>query len=287
MLPVVLGLGAAACIGVADFIAGIASRRFAPLLVGFWVQLLALGLTVLLMVAVRPPLESAPQVAWGLAAGIGSGFGLLLLYRALATGAMSLVAPIVACSVVMPVVFAIARGEAVTPLSGSGIAAVFSGIVLASLQPTPVPGDPTDTGEAGVRLAVVSAIGSAIGFGLFLILIDVGVTGSASGSLWTTSAARLSAFGVQAALVLLGPRRVDRPGRLLPAFTAVAALDQGANVLLGLGAVTDAYGIVTVLFGLYPVVTALLGTLLLGERLTRIQATGATLAVVGVMLVSV
>ena len=35
------------------------------------------------------------------------------------------------------------------------------------------------------------------------------------------------------------------------------------------------------------VVTVLLGTILLGERLTRVQSVGATLALAGVMLVSV
>jgi drug/metabolite transporter (DMT)-like permease len=49
---------------------------------------------------------------------------------------------------------------------------------------------------------------------------------------------------------------------------------------------TDSYGIVTALMGLYPVVTALLGTIFLHERLTRLQTTGATLALIGVMLVS-
>ena len=57
-------------------------------------------------------------------------------------------------------------------------------------------------------------------------------------------------------------------------------------MLIGIGTMTNAYGIVTALVGLYPVVTALLGTIVLGERLTRLQATGATLAFVGVLLVS-
>ena len=50
---------------------------------------------------------------------------------------------------------------------------------------------------------------------------------------------------------------------------------------------TDSYGIVTALMGLYPVVTALLGTILLHERLTRLQTTGAVLALLGVMFVSI
>ena len=64
-------------------------------------------------------------------------------------------------------------------------------------------------------------------------------------------------------------------------------LDLTALVLISFGAMTDAYGIVTALVGLYPVIVALLGVVFLGERLTRAQAIGATLAMVGVLLVSI
>ena len=68
---------------------------------------------------------------------------------------------------------------------------------------------------------------------------------------------------------------------------AAGILDQASLILVGLGAMTDSYGIVTALVGLYPVVMVLLGVVFLGERLTRLQATGATLAITGVLLVSV
>ena len=61
----------------------------------------------------------------------------------------------------------------------------------------------------------------------------------------------------------------------------------GPLILISFGAMTDAYGIVTVLLGLYPVITAILGVLVLKERLTPVQTTGATLAMAGVLLVSV
>lgn len=286
MLPVALGLGAAACIGVADYIAGISSRRLAPLQVGFWVQLIALGVVALTLLVTRPAFALSPAL-WGLAAGVGSGIGLTLLYRGLATGAMSLVAPIVGCSVVLPVVFAVLRGESLTLLSGSGITVVFAGILIASLQAGSEPKSSTVARADRDRHAILCAIGSAIGFGMFLVLIDIGSTGSAADSLWTTSASRVTAFGVQALLVLLGPRAISHPGPVLPGLVAIAVLDQVATVLLGFGATTEAYGIVSILFGLYPVITALLGALLLGERLTRMQGTGAALAVVGVLLVSI
>ena len=165
--------------------------------------------------------------------------------------------------------------------------AIIVGIVLASLQPAPVPGDPTDTGIAGDRRAIVLAVASTVAFGLFFILIDVAPQTGTWGSLWTGAAARLSSFGLQSGLLLFSARRVSSPGRTLPWLATAGILDQGSLVLLGLGAMTDSYGIVTALMGLYPVVTALLGTIFLHERLTRLQTTGATLALVGVMLVSV
>lgn len=286
MLPIGLGLGAAACIGVGNIAAGIAARRLGPLNVGYWSQGLGATLCALLLVLLRPPLLSG-QIAWGLVAGLAGGSAATLYYRSLAAGAFSLVAPITACSVVFPVIYAVASGESLSPLVAAGIVAIIGGVVLASLQPPPVVGDPTDTGLAGDRRAVLLAIAAAVGFGLFFIVIDRAPAVAGWGTIWTTGAVRLSGFGVQAALVALGPRRVDAPGRYAPAVALASMLDLTSLVLISIGATTEAYGLVTALVGIYPVITALLGVILLGERLTRIQATGATLAMTGVMLVSV
>jgi drug/metabolite transporter (DMT)-like permease len=117
-------------------------------------------------------------------------------------------------------------------------------------------------------------------------VIDLAPQASGWGTLWTVGAARLTAFGVQAALLLFGRRRLAGPGPQTPAVATAGILDQLSLMLIALGTMTDAYGIVTALVGLYPVVTALLGVVLLGERLTRLQGTGAILAMAGVMLVS-
>ena len=303
MLPIALGLAAAACIGVSDFAAGVASRRLAPVLVAFWAQGTAVILAGLLLLLTRPPLVPG-QAPWGFAAGLAAGMGLALLYRAMSIGAIALVAPISACSVVFPVGYSVARGESLTPLTAAGIVAVMAGVVLASLQPGPVPRGLSSSARrfdeqnvsarvrsefsiAGDRRAIVLAIAAAIAFGAFFILIAIAPQAGGWGTLWTAGAARLSSFAVQAGLVLLGPRRLTKPGRFAPHVAAAGALDQMSLILLGLGATTDAYGVVTVLLGLYPVVTALLGVIFLGERLTRVQTSGVTLAMVGVMLVSV
>ena len=286
MLPITLGLGSAACIGIADFAAGLASRRVSSLLVGFWSQASAVVMGAVLLLLLRPPMAPG-QIPWGLAAGFGTGIGLALLYRAMSYGAISLVGPITACSIVFPVIFSLATGETVTPLAAAGIVSIITGVVLASLQPAPVIGDPTDTGLAGDRRAVTLAIFAAVAFGAFFILIGLAPQASGWGSLWTAGAARVTAFGVQAALVLTGPRTVSWPGRQGVIIAGAGILDQTSLVLVSIGAMTDSYGIVTALVGLYPVVMVLLGVVFLGERLTRIQASGASLAIAGVLLVSV
>jgi drug/metabolite transporter (DMT)-like permease len=286
VLPIALGLSAAACVGVGDFVAGVASRRLAPALVGFWAQGTAVVLGAVLLLLVRPGVVSG-QVPWGLAAGLATGAGLALMYRARASGAVSLVAPITACSVVFPVIYAVVTGETLTPLAAAGIVAVIVGVVLASLRPVPAI-DASTHGDGGEnRQAIFLAIAAAVAFGAFFIMIDLAPQAGNWGVLWTAGPARLSSFAVQAGLVLLGPRRLASPRPFTPHVMAAGALDQLSLVLLGLGAMTDAYGIVTVLMGLYPVVTALLGMLLLKERLTPVQSTGAVLAMAGVLLVSV
>jgi drug/metabolite transporter (DMT)-like permease len=286
VLPVGIGLSAAACIGASNILAGVASRRMAPVLVAFWTQGTGAILGALLLLLARPPL-SPGQIPWGMMAGLVGGAGLALFYRAMAAGAISLVTSISACAVVFPVVYAIASGEAVTPLMAAGMTAIISGVVLASLQPAPVLGDATDPGSAGDRRAVLFALSSAVAWGFFFIIIDRAPQAAGWGALWTSGAVRWSGFGVQAALLALSPRRLSGPGDYAPIVVAAGTLDFTSLILVALGAMTDAYGLVTALVGLYPVVTALLGVAVLGERLTRLQATGVTLALTGVMLVSV
>jgi drug/metabolite transporter (DMT)-like permease len=286
VLPVVLGLSAATCIGFSNIVAGITARRLTPLIVGFWSQATGAVWCALLLLTLRPPLV-AGQIPAGLIAGLAGGAGMVLFYRSMAAGAISLVAPITACSVVFPVVYAIASGETPTLIVATGMVAIIVGILLASLRPTPVRGDPPDTRISTDRRAVILAIGAAMAFGMFFILIDFAPPAGGWGALWTAGAVRCSGFGVQVALALLGPRRLGWPGRYAPAIALAGTLDLTSLILISFGSTTDAYGIVTALVGLYPVIAALLGVVFLGERLTRVQASGATLAMAGVLLVSV
>lgn len=286
MLPVGIGLGSAACIAFSSTAAGLASRRLTPVLVGFWSQVLQLSLCAVLLLLLRPVLLDG-QTFWGMFAGVAGGIGMSLNYRAMAVGAISLVAPITACSIVIPVVYAVLTGEMLTPLAMVGIVTIIAGVVVASFQPTPIPEDPTDTSVAGDRRAVTLAIGAALAYGAFFILLDFAPEAQGIGTLWTAGAVRVAGLTVQIALVLLSRRGASWPGKVAPFILLSALLDFASLMLISFGTMTDSYALVTALVGLYPLIAVLIGVIVLGERLTRLQSLGAMLAVAGVLLVSV
>ncbi len=116
-MVILFGLAAAVLYGCGDFIGGMASRRVPVLTVLMLAE--SAGSVVALAAAV---LWSGPAgavgwadlggLAWGVGAGLAGGLGLILFYTGLATGPMSVVAPVSGLvSTILPVAVALAEGE--------------------------------------------------------------------------------------------------------------------------------------------------------------------------------
>jgi drug/metabolite transporter (DMT)-like permease len=291
-LGVPLGLSSGLCWGAADFFGGIQSRRLPALTVAFWSQVAgALALAAALTIEGNRP--AGPEVAWGLAAGIGSGCALALFYRGLAEGTMSVVAPISACGAIVPVAAALLTGNPPGAIAALGVAAAITGVVLVS-RPTGSPGAarPAVTpGRAGRVVAM--ALGSALGFGLFYVFVDAGTAATArtSGShgspLWVIAGARMSSLVILSAIALVSRGSALRwPGRRIGPVALVGIGDTGANLLFAYAATTGNLAVVGVLGSLYPVATLILARWLLGERLSGGQNAGVALALTGVGLLA-
>ena len=314
-----LGLSSGLFWGAADFFGGIQSRRLPALTVAFWSQVagaLALA-TALAIEGIRP---TGPEVAWGLAAGVGSGCALALFYRGLAEGTMSVVAPISACGAIIPVAAAVLTGNQPGTIAALGVATAITGVILVS-RPTSrgaapprtataaSPGAPRPAGTPGRAGRVVAmALGSALGFGLFYVFVDAGTAAAArtSGShgspLWVIAGARMSSLVILATIALVssiaaptalvGRRPALRrpalrwPGRRIGPVALVGIGDTGANLLFAYAATTGNLAVVGVLGSLYPVATVILARWLLGERLSGGQNAGVALALTGVGLLA-
>ena len=218
MLPVALSICSSLVYGVSDFLGGLKSRSL-PLLS---VLLVSQGAALVFLVAAAAVSGTGPPasnyVLYGVLAGLCEAVGLAALYRGLAVGTMSLVAPLAATAPLFPVVAAFALGEAPAPIQTVGIALALAGIAVISLEPgaerTP------DLGRS-VGLGMLTAAG----FGGFLVAMDAASEG---GVLWALLLARLTAvlaYGAAFAVVrpALGLRREELPVLVLIGLLIICA----------------------------------------------------------------
>jgi drug/metabolite transporter (DMT)-like permease len=275
MTAILLALLAAGTWGTSDFIGGRASQTRHVL--GVMILTRPLGLVVIGLVAA---LGGGAFVAEGwehaVLAALVLFAGTYCLYGALAIGPMSVVAPIFTLSVAVPVLVGLADGEAPSGLQLAGLAVAVVGSALAARAPS-VRGERTD--PRGIVLALLAAAGMGSG----LALMDAAAEHDAVAAVFTERAVEV----VLVALLVLA-----RPARFVPHLRApgllplAGTIDVSASLLFALASRQGLLPVVSVLASLYPVVTVLLARALLAERLSRGQAAGAALTLVGVAVVA-
>jgi drug/metabolite transporter (DMT)-like permease len=268
--------------GIGDFAGGKATQRAGALLVVWVSKLVSLPLLAIYLIAMYVPI-SPIGLAWGAMAGVAGLVGLVLFYRALSAGAMTIVAPVTGVtSAAIPVVVGLIWGERPSGARLLGIGCALLAIALVSIAPNPS-GRPQ---VVGWRLIAV-ALGSGAGFGLFFILLAV-ANEAAGGSvgLWPIAGSQLSALIIGGLLILM-VRPGPWPRGVGLRFTMVAGpCDMTANALFLLAARTGDLSIVAPLAALYPVTTVILALVIDHERLRGVQIAGLAFAVAALVLVS-
>jgi drug/metabolite transporter (DMT)-like permease len=254
VLPFALALGASLSWGTGDFIGGLRSRRLPLLTVIATSQLAALPLVAAAFLVAGGEFGGADFALYAALAGVLQVLGLAAYYRALSTGAMGVAAPISATGVLIPVVVGLARGESPTALQATGIAFAIAGVVMISYQPPRL---------ASYGRAIAVGVGMAMLAAVFINRVAVVAT-LASGAL---------AFGVRPSLLRARDWRD---------LALVGVLASGATLLFAAATKEGLLSLVSVVVSLYPVATIMLAHFVLGERLRRPQALGATAALIGV-----
>jgi drug/metabolite transporter (DMT)-like permease len=268
--------------GVGDFAGGKATQRAAPLPVVWVSKLVSLPLLAIYLVAMYAPVTPI-GIAWGGMAGVAGLVGLVLFYRALSAGAMTVVAPVTGVtSAAIPVVAGLLWGERPSGARLVGVGCALLAIALVSIAPHP-PGRPQ---IVSWRLVAI-ALGAGVGFGLFFILLAVaGDAAGGSAGLWPIAGSQMSALILGGLLLLMA-----RPG-LWPRgaglrFTMLAGpCDMTANALFLLATRGGDLSIVAPLAALYPVTTVILALLIDREPLRGVQVAGLAFAVAALLLVS-
>lgn len=279
MLAVALSLIASAAWGSADFLGGLASRRRALLAVMVLSQ--TSGLVALLVFAL-PFAGSAPSLADlvpAILAGVVGVLGLSLLYLALATGTMSVVAPIAALGAVVPVLVSLAGGDPLSAGVAAGIVLALGG-AAASAAAAP---EPDAERDAGRMRSIWLAVAAAVGLGGGLVLFDAA---GDTGALWAVLVGRAVAVAVVLAALTVRPAPLGLREPGIGQVVLVGLLDAAALTLFTLASNEGVLAVVSVLSSLYPVVTVILARVVLGERMRRVQVTGIAVAFVGIALIA-
>lgn len=270
-----LGLSAAVAWGAADFTGGYTSRRTSVYGVVIGAEMIGLILLIPTVILLREPIP--PARVWLLAglAGLCGGFGLTLLYRALASGQMSIAAPVSALlGAALPVIAGMAFQGLPETTAILGIGLALAAILLVSYS-------------KGDRLAfnftaLALPLAAGITFGLFFILLH---QASQSSVLWPIVATRLASVVFLILFAAISRQRWASERPFWPFIFLIGLLDTAGNVFFVVAGQLGRLDFTAVLSSLYPASTVLLAWLILKERVSTVQMIGILIALLAILLI--
>ncbi|MGH3759473.1 EamA family transporter [Actinophytocola sp.] len=269
-----LALGASLGWGVSDFLGGLRSRSMRLLSVLLVAQTTSLAL-VAVVVLVRGAGPPGPNyLAAAAVAGVAELVGVAALYRGLAVGRMSLVAPISAAAPAVPLVAGLVLGEVPGVPQTAGLVLIVAGITVASR---------TADSAGRVGPSIAHGATSAVGFGAFYVMMDAASEGDLP---WALLVARLAAlFLVAAALVATRTRPAVRRADL-PVLLAIGLFSTAGDTMYAAATTLGFLGVVAVLAALHSVVTIGLARVVLLERVSPLQQFGIAGCLTGVAVLA-
>jgi len=194
---------------------------------------------------------------------------------------MSIVAPIAATGVVLPVLAGIISGERPGVVRLVGVVVAIVGVVLSSRQP-----DDGTRVASSMGLSVLLALVAAVGFGGEFILLSEASKGE---PLWggaATLAAYLLLLVIAAGVAVARGAAIAPQRSTFPWLLALGLTFGGANAFFALATRHGELAAVAVSASLYPVVTVILARVVLKEHVRRVQEVGIVAALAGIMMIA-
>ena len=280
MLSVIYGILSAATWGAADFVGGLASKRTSPYRVLFLAEIAGLIPFIVLALLLHERFPSWGDMLLGAGSSLIGLSGLLLLYRALAVGQMTIAAPVSALfAAIIPVIFGFFTLGAPSPATMIGFGLAFLAVWLISQ---------TDSSNwrspmlglrsfADLRLPLLSGLF----FGLYFLVIH---RATLNAFFWPLVAARFAGFVMFGLFALITHQPALPPREVWGMCLINGVIDIGGNGFYILAAQAGRLDVAAVLGALYPASTVLLAWIVLNERINWLQGFGVLLAFVAIVL---
>ena len=279
MAPLIYSLASAASWGVSDFLGGLQTRRLPVLGVLAVSQPAGLILIALFIAFTGADSISAGKLAIAFLAGAASLGGLAAFYSAMAMGTVSVVAPIAALGVVVPVVFGLIEGDSPGPLQLAGLVPAIAGVVVLTYEERP---EHVETARTA-RLSIVLAIVAGLGFGIFFTGLDAAAADRPG---WAILAVRVGGVATVLVALLATRPRLDGVRAAWPVLIVIGVFDVSATALFAIASTKGVLPVVAVGGSMYPAFTVALAHSVLGERLAALQWSGVVLALAGVGMIA-
>ena len=284
MLAALLALLASFTWGTSNYLAGVESRTRSVWHVAALSQIMAAAASAVGLLAAR----QGPPGGWDffllVITGAATAAGLVMFYQALAIGTMSVVAPIIAAEVLIPVTAGIVMGERPGLHAYIGMVVTVGGVVLISRTPRHEKQNRTADHHRAARKAVILAVLTAVAWGFMLLVY--GTTGKES-PMWAVFDTRMTSAVVLAGYVLLTGRGLSLKGQNVLALAAIGVLLAVANFLFITASGLGYLSVTSILGSLSPVVVTAYAQVLLHERLSTRQWAGFAAVFAGIVLLSV
>ena len=222
-------------------------------------------------------LIDAADLSPGLLGGLLNLGGTILLLAAYARGKLGVAAGIEPVSVLIPLAYSIAIGEALTRATIFGVVVILVGLALFT-----VPSGRGGAGGAGSLATIGLCAGAAVLYGTAVVVLDIVSRVSVNG---TMAVSMIPEIAIALTVVLATRSVAEIRGRSLVGVS-------GAGIALGLGSIAfytaaneGDIGTVSVLASLSPILTTLLALVFLGERMLKVEIAGLMVVLVGSALI--
>lgn len=279
---VVLSLLNALAVSCSNVLGGVAARHL-PLRAVFAIASSSALFVAVTIVVASGSAATTNGLLLGACAGIIGGIGVPLAYRAFAIGPVGVAGTIIACvSTGVIALVGMATGSSVTASRIIALVIAAGSVVLVS-----------QVGRARSTVpfsGVIIAVLAGAAFGAFALIIG---NAPSTDGWWPLVAARIGVVMVAVAFLLIrGAKSLTTSapsgnrGRYLFAIGA-GMLDVIGNLFLVLALREGDLLIVGILTSIAPILTATIGWIVFGERLTRLQVLGVVLAVGAVAIAAI
>ena len=278
-----LAAAAAAAWGAADYLGGASRGRTPVLVVVAFSEFLGLCLLIPVLMARGIPFPASPRMLLAVVAGAGVTIELGLIYLALSRGEGFITAGVGALGAAAAATAGLITGDPLDAVVAAGLACALVGGGVSAWT-----SDGASRRGGALRSAGLCAGAAA---GVALMLISFRAAGRVD-PYWATAVEHASTAACAVLIQLVAGRRPSRrqrrppPERLprpaqMPGLALVALAGVVGDLAYASASQHGTLSVVSAVSSLYPVATIALGVALQGQRPSRVQFAGITLALIG------